>query len=151
MFLALVAVLVVSVAPVLPGSAFPPGAVRTNGEMRMTGAELKTRLSGSWTVVQVHDLELPGVAVPTLSFEEDRLTGFAGCNRFTSSLGYGDDGALKLGMVATTRMSCGPEAMKIEAQVLRAVGRVNGVTLDGEARIVLTAFGREMMVAERAE
>ncbi|QEL57369.1 META domain-containing protein [Chromobacterium paludis] len=52
--------------------------------------------------------------LPTLSIADNRLSGFAGCNRFT--LGIDQDGKHQ---VATTRMACAPEVMQREQALLK--------------------------------
>lgn len=55
--------------------------------------------------------------LPTLSIADNRISGFAGCNRFT--LGIDHDGKHQ---VATTRMACAPETMQREQTLLSLLG-----------------------------
>jgi len=62
---------------------------------------------------------------------EGRLSGNAGCNRFSGS--YEIDGAmLRIGPgVAMTRMACPPAIMDEEARLVRALEAVRGFSRDG--------------------
>lgn len=46
-------------------------------------------------------------------FEEARVSGHAGCNRFFGAYSF-DGQAVKIGPLATTRMSCAPAIMEAE-------------------------------------
>ena len=61
-------------------------------------------------------LEAPAQAapLPTLSIADSRISGFAGCNRFT--LGIDDDGKHQ---VTATRKLCAPEVMRREQALLK--------------------------------
>ncbi|STQ91235.1 META and DUF4377 domain-containing protein [Iodobacter fluviatilis] len=59
----------------------------------------------------------PGEKAPTLKIQGDRISGFAGCNRYTGSINTLP--RLKVGPLATTRMAClGDEAKRNESAVL---------------------------------
>lgn len=135
----------------LTWQAFAPEKARANGEAPMHSEDLRTQLAGTWHVVRLRGAVIPETGVPELVFEPARLAGFAGCNRFGAPLTYGEGGSLAIGAPASERKACGDAAMKVEAQVLRAVMRINSVTFEGADRIILRAFGTEMMVAERKE
>jgi len=62
---------------------------------------------------------------PTLSYEEGRLSGFAGCNRYFGAVATGDGpGELRLGPFGSTRMACGDEAMTLETTFLKRLEMV---------------------------
>lgn len=104
-------------------------------------------LEGEW---QIEDLNGGGpVARGSLMFDPgdqgtSRLSGMAGCNRFTGS--WKQDGAtLKLGPFASTMMACPPPAMEIERRVLALLEAVNGVTYTADgAAILATQDGRKL-------
>jgi heat shock protein HslJ len=57
---------------------------------------------------------------PTLSYEEGKLAGFAGCNRYFGAVVAGDGpGELKLGPFGATRMACDADDMTLESTFLR--------------------------------
>jgi heat shock protein HslJ len=59
----------------------------------------------------------PNEKVPTLTIQGDRMSGFAGCNRYSGTISTLPK--LKVGPLATTRMAClGDEAQRNESAVL---------------------------------
>lgn len=71
----------------------------------------------------------PGETVPaepevTLSYEDGRLSGSSGCNRYTASATAGGElpGALAVGPVAGTRMACPEPTASIESRFLAQLG-----------------------------
>ncbi len=108
-------------------------------------------LEGEW---QIADLNGGGPVVQSrLMFDPgdqgtSRLSGTAGCNRFTGN--WKQDGTtLKLGPMAATRMACPPPAMEIEQRVLEAANSVT-YTADGAA-ILATPDGRKLTLRKAAQ
>lgn len=69
-----------------------------------------------------------------LAFQEGRVTGYAGCNRYAAAVSFGP----KTGQVAvshgiTTRMACEPRRMKFEAAFIKAFEASRRYRLDGES------------------
>lgn len=63
----------------------------------------------------------PDEKAPTLTIQGDRISGFAGCNRYSGSINTLPK--LKVGPLATTRMAClGDEAQRNESAVLAVFG-----------------------------
>jgi heat shock protein HslJ len=102
--------------------------------------EPPVELAGSaWVLVQwesgadvsAPDTPAPGASI-TLLFEEDRLAGSAGCNRYFG--GYEVEGEeLSVGMIGSTMMACAPEVMEMEARYLAALGATESFRLqDGQ-------------------
>jgi heat shock protein HslJ len=76
-----------------------------------------------WVLASGLDVEGWEEVAPGATFEEGRVAGSTGCNRFTAS--YRVDGdALEIGEVASTRMACAPPADAVERAYLEALGRV---------------------------
>ena len=83
-------------------------------------------------------------AAPTATFDDGRLTGSTGCNRYTGP--YSVEGeTLQLGAVASTRMACVPPADAVEREFLAALEQVarwrsdlDGLVLmdDGDAELL---------------
>ncbi|WP_313671382.1 META domain-containing protein [Sandarakinorhabdus sp.] len=104
-------------------------------------------LEGEW---QIEDLNGGGpVAQSRLMFDPgdqgtSRLSGTAGCNRFSGN--WKQDGAtLQLGPMAATRMACPPPAMEIEQRVLALLEAVISVTYTADgAAILATPDGRKL-------
>ncbi|MEU1980494.1 META domain-containing protein [Nocardia sp. NPDC019395] len=72
---------------------------------------------------------------PTLTIsEDDRLTGFAGCNRLTGrAVVTGTPAGADIAFTAaTTRMMCAPEVMEVEQAVLAALDGTAQATVDAD-------------------
>ncbi len=75
-------------------------------------------LSGtSWQIVNATFNEVSGEAY-RLQFAGGRLTGRAGCNRFSGPYRPAADGRIEIGPLAVTRMACPEAQMEIERAVL---------------------------------
>jgi heat shock protein HslJ len=71
----------------------------------------------------------PAPAEPevTMVYEEGRLAGSSGCNRYTAGVEVGETPAdLVLGPAAGTRMACPDEQMAVESHFLEQFGAVSG-------------------------
>ncbi|MGY8768930.1 MAG: META domain-containing protein [Pirellulales bacterium] len=97
-------------------------------------------LSGTWVLVKMNGSKLPEkVRAPEITFgKKDKLSGFAGVNRM---FGKWTLSGKKLfpGPFGTTRMAGPPEAMKVEHELLQALGKITQheikdkvLTLSGE-------------------
>ncbi len=96
-------------------------------------------------------VETPADARPTARFETGRVTGFAGCNRFTG--GYTVDGArLTFSKPATTMMTCPDDGvMERETAYLAALPRAARFTIAGDRLTLEDAAGAPLLVFERAK
>jgi heat shock protein HslJ len=87
------------------------GLVETAAEV--TGSlSLEVLLETEWVLTHFNIGE-PAPAEPeiTIAFEEKRITGFSGCNRYFAAIEETTPGDVRLGAVAATRMSC-PDAIE---------------------------------------
>ncbi len=83
------------------------------------------RLAGSEWGVEGEDL-------PFIQFGSDgRVSGNSGCNRFTGSYEAAEDGSIKIGPLAATRMACPEPAMSAEAKFLSALDAARRYERDG--------------------
>lgn len=73
---------------------------------------------------------------PSIRFEEFAVSGSDGCNSFNSSYEL-IDGALSLGMVATTAVGCSDDVMNQAAAIGEVLGDQPTVSIDGD-RLTLT-------------
>ncbi|MGC9525337.1 MAG: META domain-containing protein [Limnospira sp.] len=118
---------------------------------------VKPALAGtSWTLVSWGDPDSPNDRVAdteiTLAFEENRISGTSGCNRFMASY-TAENSKLEIGVAAGTRMACPEAIMNQELQFLAALegareyaiadGRltVNYTTDEGSGVLIFAADG----------
>lgn len=73
----------------------------------------------NWTIVSIGGTPVTGDRPATLSFTKDRLSGSSGCNRFSADYAQ-QEGRLRLGRVASTRMAC-PEPAMVQENRLFAI------------------------------
>lgn len=91
-----------------------------------------------WTLIGASlDVVVPDQITVTVSFSDDTISGSSGCNQYTGSYTLGQDGALTIGRLATTRMACVPDVGAVEASVLGRLGAVTAVEqVDDELRLL---------------
>lgn len=105
----------------------------------------------AWTVTSIGGAAMSG-RPPTLQFSADgQASGFAGCNRWTSSAVLSGEG-LRIGMAAATRMACLDDtASKQESDFLAALGRITGFDVDVNGDLLLKAGNETVIVAKATE
>lgn len=82
---------------------------------------------------------------------EGRVSGSAGCNRFTGTYELAPEGGIRLGPLATTRKLCpDPEVMALEQEYLAALQRAAVVELSGERLGLRDADGATQATFRRA-
>lgn len=104
-----------------------PDGVLTEGTTAVTGRLGPDVLSGpewvlrSWTATEAAPVE-PAV---TLSYQDGRLAGSAGCNQYTTSISTGTQpGDITVGPAAVTRKMCPEPEMAVEDRYLRQLAAV---------------------------
>ncbi|HAC21385.1 MAG: META domain-containing protein [Tannerellaceae bacterium] len=102
-------------------------------------------LNGEWKVVAIEnrevakDLEAP---VVTFDTENNRVSGFAGCNRINAAVAKeSNDGTLVLGPAMSTRMAC--LNMELENALIKAMGEINGYKMEGGKTPALILTNKE--------
>jgi putative lipoprotein len=95
-------------------------------------------LAGSrWLTEAIADVALSESPQSRLEvLAEGRISGNSGCNAFTGA-GQLRDGAVKIGMLATTRMACPPAIMDQEGKFLAALGKAVRYEATSNGRLVL--------------
>ena len=88
-------------------------------------------LSGTeWTLLSLDDRPLPaGSRAPSLVIEGTRVSGSAGCNRYTGTIVEKTAGAVSVGLLAATNITCAPAIMDVETRYLAALARVSRYTV----------------------
>jgi heat shock protein HslJ len=119
-------------------------------------AQAKQVEGTAWTVTGINNgkggvASLVADTNVTIEFgPEARVSGTAGCNRYTA--GYtADKGALKFAPAAATRMMCpAPGVMQQEQAFLQALTRVATMRMEGDRLELRAADGALMISAQRA-
>jgi len=76
----------------------------------------------------------------TLRFDDARITGHAGCNRFFADVAHAG-ARLRIGAIGATRMMCPPPAMATERSLFAALERASAYRRDDGALTLLDANG----------
>ena len=83
-----------------------------------------------WMLVEMDGQPLPeGVMPPTALIQYGKITGFAGCNRYTGPIAEPQAGKLDVGDVAVTKKACEPAANDLEARFLERLGQAEAYSL----------------------
>jgi heat shock protein HslJ len=95
----------------------------------VTGTLSTDDLGGPEWVLTHFNWDDPAPAEPevTMVYQDERLAGTSGCNRYTAGVEAGETAAdLVLGPAAGTRMACPEEQMAVEDRFLEQFGAVSG-------------------------
>lgn len=84
------------------------------------------------------------IHAPTITFEGERASGFAGCNRWFGTVTQGEDAALTFSSVGSTRMMCEGAQMTIEQEFLAALGNTRTARVDGDQLVLVDTGGAEI-------
>lgn len=85
---------------------------------------------------------------PTITFEGNRASGFAGCNRWFAQVTRDGD-ALSFGGVGATRMMCDAAPMEIERRFVEALANTEMARLDGDTLVLSDIAGAELARFQR--
>jgi heat shock protein HslJ len=97
-----------------------------------------------WVLASGLDIAGWEEAAPSASFEDGRVAGSTGCNRYTGP--YTLDGAsIELGPLAVTLMACLPPRDAVERAFVAALERVAGWRVDGGELSLLDDDGVELL------
>lgn len=108
-------------------------------------------LIGEWSVVGI-DATTPSGAL-TVSFDEtSRISGSAGCNRFTGAYSYDPAAAtLTVTPLGVTRMYCGvPGVMEQERRLITALQAATSVATTSDGAVALKSATGEVLLRRRA-
>jgi heat shock protein HslJ len=102
-----------------------------------------------WVLSSGVDVEGWEDVAPSVTFEDGRVAGSTGCNRFTGSCTVDGD-TLELGQIAATRRACLPPADAVEREYLAALGRVTAWRSENEELVLLDDEENEVLRYEAA-
>jgi heat shock protein HslJ/uncharacterized membrane protein len=107
------------------------------------------QLAGSnWTFVSIGGTPVAADRPTALQFDGSRLSGSAGCNRFSG--GYAVGGAtLKAGPLMATEMACPGAGMSQEAAFFKLMAGPVGLTFADDGTLVLTGADGQTAVLRR--
>jgi len=106
----------------LAGDALLEGPSAISGKLSLDDLE-----GVKWALRQIDDSE-PYTGDPSVSliFENGKISGFSGCNRYFGKIIESSSGSIEIFEIGTTRMACPDEVMKIECRYLAALGGATG-------------------------
>jgi heat shock protein HslJ len=107
--------------------------------------------NANWTLAQLGEEALTSDRELSIRFEDGRVSGSSGCNRFMG--GYSLTGeSLTLSELATTQMACSDEVMAQEGRILDRLADVSMFDLtDADGALVLRTGLGETITAYRSE
>lgn len=135
----------------MTGMPHPAAATLTRGDEQMTGCAgdpMELLEGAEWQVDAIGGAGLVEGSKVTLAFEEGRVAGTAGCNRYFAAVTLGGEG-LSFGPAGSTMMACPDPLMQQERKFLDALARVDGFDIDAAGTLVLTAGGESVIGARR--
>jgi heat shock protein HslJ len=114
------------------------------GEDEVGSADPPSLQGVPWVLASGLDVEGWEEVAPSATFEDDRVSGSTGCNRFTAS--YAIDGSgLEVGQIASTRMACPPPGDAVELAYLAALESVTRWRVENEELALLDADEAEVL------
>jgi len=129
-----------------------PGARSSGRTFRPGGAPGLASIAGTtWTLVELDGRRVTATdRGPTLSIDGSRASGHSGCNRWGADVATPAAGEWALGPIASTRMACEEDEMKLEQRFLAALAatsrwKVEGSRLllsDGDGKVRLAFSGQ---------
>ncbi len=106
-------------------------------------------LAGSnWTFVSIGGVAVAADRPTSLQFDGNRLSGSAGCNRFSGSYAA-DGGTLKAGPLMATEMACPGAGMTQEAAFFKLMAVPVSLTFADDGTLILTGEGGKTAVLRR--
>lgn len=128
-------------------------ACRNRSVPKVPVAKADRMVTGEWTVVDLYGKGVSISSVPWMRIEEGgAVSGGAGVNQFSSKVDADGltRGEFRAGPVIATRMAGPPDAMKVEADFVKALGetktytaRGDGLELWNEAGHIVASFKRK--------
>ncbi len=103
-----------------------------------------TDFSGNWVLSRINGSGYSGARI-TLQIENNRVSGFSGCNRYFASVERLGDGRVNVGFIGSTKKLCvRGNANQIESAYLGALRRSQYYRVSGN-RLVLEGNGSNLV------
>ncbi len=113
------------------------------------GRPLDLLLGGEWTVAEIGGAPVSGEGLPTLLFfEEGRVAGLAGCNRYFAGFALTGEG-LSFSGAGMTMMACAEDLMARERAFGAALKAAASFDIVEDALVLRGADGAELLRARR--
>jgi len=126
------------VAAILGCAAPPPATGQTAGKGGEGMTPMDALKGKTWTLVQFDDgSPVPAGRPITAVFEEGRISGSGGCNRYSASVTSASPGALHVGAISATKMACMGTAGTNEQRYFAALEKAETYALE-EGKLVLS-------------
>lgn len=103
---------------------------------------------GEWIVENIGGGGIVARSRVTLDVEGERISGSAGCNRYSGRF-LRDAVGITVGPLAATRMACAPALMAQETRFLKLLGGATGYLVRGDGALVLRADSGQTILARR--
>lgn len=78
-----------------------------------------------WVLQEMQQQKVNNKRALTLDFQQQRVSGFAGCNRLMSRFTASHDGIMTITQPSVTRMFCTPQINQLETNYLQSLSQVN--------------------------
>jgi heat shock protein HslJ len=124
-------------------------------EAKMSNSSPPTLAGTQWNLQTLDGKTVNNSRLLTISFEDGRLSGFSGCNRFFGHYTDSNDGVFSTGSIGATKMACGDERDQLEQHYLEqlASAKLYAISLDqlhllDPKRKVLMVFSAEKQTHE---
>ena len=134
--------------PTAPAESTEPAGMPTESPMKESGAD-PAMLVAEWALDIPIDLKvgaLPDGFSITIQFDEKgRVSGSSGCNRYTGSAEFPEQGGISFGPMAGTRMACPEQAMELERSYLSLLDRVTDFRMN-QSKLELLKEGEVILV-----
>ena len=105
----------------------------------------KTLAGTQWQLQALLGESLQSERPITLEFDQLRLSGFAGCNRFSGNYTLGSDGSLGVGTTSATKMACNEQRNHLEQRFLQKLPAVHQFSLNNGQLQLLDAQHKVLM------
>jgi heat shock protein HslJ len=103
-------------------------SINKNNHLEPQKSTSNVELNGAYMITSIGDKDVSSYSLE-ISFnpEENRVSGFAGCNRFFGNYKFTGD-SLQFGAIGSTKMLCDEEKNAVEMELFEALSKVNRIS-----------------------